>query len=115
MNTSVAQQQPSSPKSIVFTFDEDGFLLNPSSWSPEVARQIALQDGIGPLTDDHWEFISNIRERYFKFGSLPPMRIVCRAAGLSRNAVKELFGSCKHVWRVAGLPNPGEEAKTYML
>jgi len=26
----------------------------------------------------------------------------------------QLFSSCKTLWLIAGLPNPGEEAKSYM-
>jgi hypothetical protein len=25
-----------------------------------------------------------------------------------------LFSDCRSLWRIAGLPNPGEEAKAYM-
>ncbi len=55
-----------------------------------------------------------MRGRYFENGSLPVMRLVCRANGLDRQKAHKLFGSCKSLWRVAGLPNPGEEAKAYM-
>jgi hypothetical protein len=42
------------------------------------------------------------------------MRLVCRAAGLDRHKAHKLFSGCRSLWRVAGLPNPGEEAKSYM-
>jgi len=45
---------------------------------------------------------------------LPSLRRVCRATGLSRDEVHDLFGGCLPVWRIAGLPNPGEEAKAYL-
>jgi len=28
--------------------------------------------------------------------------------------VQHLFGGCRSAWRLAGLPNPGEEALSYM-
>jgi tRNA 2-thiouridine synthesizing protein E len=28
--------------------------------------------------------------------------------------VKQLFGGCLSLWRVAGLPDPGEEARAYL-
>jgi tRNA 2-thiouridine synthesizing protein E len=28
--------------------------------------------------------------------------------------VNDLFGYCLVAWRVAGLPNPGEEARSYL-
>src|SRR3569832_596938 len=42
------------------------------------------------------------------------MRLVCRATGLDRHKAHKLFSSCKILWRVAGLPNPGGEASAYM-
>jgi tRNA 2-thiouridine synthesizing protein E len=42
------------------------------------------------------------------------MSQICRTHGMDRKAVQRLFGSCRQAWRVAGLPNPGEEALSYM-
>jgi tRNA 2-thiouridine synthesizing protein E len=42
------------------------------------------------------------------------MRRVCKANGLQKEEIKSMFGSCRAIWRIAGLPHPGEEAKTYM-
>jgi len=39
---------------------------------------------------------------------------VCRDAGVERERVNEMFGYCLNAWRIAGLPNPGEEAKSYL-
>jgi len=95
-------------------FDPDGFLAAPESWTPERAIRIARRGGIPELTAKHWEVINHVRRQFFGHGSLPVMRLVCRAAGLDRHKAHKLFSSCKGLWRVAGLPNPGEEAKAYM-
>ncbi len=95
-------------------FDEDGFLQDPELWSPGLAQRIAELDGLGALGEDHWKLIDHVRERYLRHGSLPVLRQVCRAAGLERDAAYRLFHGCRGLWRVAGLPNPGEEAKAYM-
>ena len=42
------------------------------------------------------------------------MEQVCRTAHLGKHAVHWLFGGCRSAWRIAGLPNPGEEALSYM-
>jgi TusE/DsrC/DsvC family sulfur relay protein len=94
-------------------FDRDGFLADPHLWNHDLAERIALEDGIHQLTPKHWQ-IKYVRGRYFENGSLPVMRLICRANGLDRQKAHKLFGSCKSLWRVAGLPNPGEEAKAYM-
>ena len=95
-------------------FDEDGFLINPEIWNKTLASQVAEQSGIGQLTTAHLNIIRFVREKYLSIGSIPPMRRICREFGYERDAVQGLFGGCKQLWKVAGLPNPGEEAKTYM-
>jgi len=95
-------------------FDEDGFLSESENWTPSLAEDLARQAGLSELTAKHWEVIHYVRERYFSLGALPVMRLVCRAVGLDRNKAHQLFSSCKSLWRIAGLPNPGEEAKSYM-
>src|SRR5512134_2713566 len=95
-------------------FDDDGFLLVPENWSPHLADTLALEAGIETLTARHWQVIDYVRERYFAIGALPVMRLVCRAAGLDPSRAHQLFSSCRTLWRIAGLPNPGEEAKAYM-
>lgn len=95
-------------------FDDDGFLAESDSWSADLAEELAQQAGIAKLTAKHWEVIGIVRNGYFSIGALPVMRLVCRAAGLERSQAHHLFSSCSDLWRIAGLPNPGEEAKSYM-
>ena len=95
-------------------FDEDGFLAQPEDWNPRLAEELARQAGIDQLTATHWQVIGLVRDRYFTLGALPVMRLVCRAAGLDPAKAHRLFSSCRSLWRIAGLPNPGEEAKSYM-
>ena len=95
-------------------FDEDGYLLDHALWSQELGRTIAAEEGIGPLTADHWRVIEFIRAKFFAVGALPNVRLVCRGTSLSKAEVYNLFGGCLVIWRIAGLPNPGEEAKTYL-
>ncbi len=95
-------------------FDEDGFLRDPAYWSEDLAEHLAnLIDGIR-LTEAHWQIIYFVRDRSLRLGAIPPMRIICRQLGTERDAVKGLFGGCLNLWRIAGLPNPGEEAKAHM-
>jgi tRNA 2-thiouridine synthesizing protein E len=100
---------------VPLNFDEDGFLINPSAWTRDTARTLAEQDGVGPLGADHWAIIFYLREHHLANGSLPVMSHVCRTMHLGKYAVDRLFGGCRMAWRIAGLPNPGEEAKSYMM
>jgi len=95
-------------------FDQDGFLINSDAWSRATARTLAEMDGIGELGPDHWSVIFYLREQHLKNGGLPVMSHACRILHLGQYAVEGLFGGCREAWRIAGLPNPGEEAKTYM-
>jgi TusE/DsrC/DsvC family sulfur relay protein len=114
MNTSNAAVSARSLDDIGHWFDIDGFLVQPDHWNYEIAQRIADAEGMDLLTPKQWEIINYVRGRFFLNGSLPVMRVVCRAAGLDRQKAHKLFGSCRCLWRVAGLPNPGEEAKAYM-
>lgn len=107
-NTSAASNTPFAH------FDADGFLINSDLWTPGMASQLASQVDLGELTQAHWNIISFLRSKYLGLGAIPPMRRICREFGYERDAVKGLFGGCKQLWRIAGLPNPGEEAKAYM-
>ena len=96
-------------------FDEDGFMRNPRLWNEELAELIARADGLGELTAEHWRIIYYLREHYLKYHTIPVMRHVCWVTHLDPHCVPDLFGqNAREAWRIAGLPNPGEEAKTYM-
>jgi TusE/DsrC/DsvC family sulfur relay protein len=95
-------------------FDEDGFVADPADWTQTLAECIAELEGISDLNAKHWEIIHLVRDRYFSLGALPVMRLVCRAVGLDPHKAHQMFSSCRSLWRIAGLPNPGEEAKAYM-
>ena len=93
--------------------DEYGYLLDPSQWSRAFSEQRARKMGI-ELSGKHWQLINLIRDKYLELGALPPMRTVCKAVGLDKHVLKHQFGSCLMLWKIAGLPDPGEEAKAYM-
>ena len=95
-------------------FDEDGFLIDPSVWTKTLAKQLAMQSDLHDLSTKHWEVIEIVRERYFSMGALPVMRLICKAAGIEPDQAHHLFSSCKSLWQIAGLPNPGDEVISYM-
>jgi tRNA 2-thiouridine synthesizing protein E len=96
-------------------FDEDGFIIDPSLWTEQLAPTIAAEVGIGELTATHWRVIEHIRDKFLRLGALPTLRLVCRETALSRAQVHNMFGGCLSIWRIAGLPNPGEEARAYLV
>ena len=96
-------------------FDEDGFLTDPHIWNREIAEKIALGSGMAGLGDAHWRTIQVLRRHYLDNGTIPPERLVCHEAELGEDCLQQLFNKdLKSAWRIAGLPNPGDEAKAYM-
>ena len=80
-----------------------------------MAASIAQRDGLPQLTPDHWVIIRALREHYRRFGIAPPaFGHLCHTHHMKRHCVAQLFRSQREAWRVAGLPDPGEEAWTYM-
>ncbi len=94
--------------------DEDGFLIDQRLWDRNLAERLASHLGVGSLGATHWLIVDFMRDRYYRLGALPPMRNLCRKVGVDRAAVKQAFGSCRNAWTIAGLPNPGPEALSYM-
>lgn len=95
--------------------DTEEFISDPEMWDEDIARAIARNDGLPGLTRDHWIIIHALREHYHRFGAAPPaFRHICNEQHLGKHCVENLFRSEREAWRIAGLPDPGEEAKTYM-
>lgn len=94
--------------------DDDGLVTDFSCWTEELAEELAREEGIAELSERHWAVIRALRGEYERMEAVSSIRNVCHQAGIDRSAVNELFGYCLIAWRVAGLPNPGEEAKSYL-
>ena len=94
--------------------DEYGLLQNPDDWNESVAITLARHTGIDVLTNDHWKIIYALRKHYARFGVAPTMHNICREYGHKASWAHDLFHSCLNAWRIAGLPDPGEEAKSYL-
>lgn len=95
-------------------FDSDGFLIDPSIWSEGLADRIARNDGLGELTETQIGLLHALRREYSKHGTITALSHVCHLTGQNANCMQFLFPNPREVWRVAGLPNPGEEAKSYL-
>lgn len=94
--------------------DENGLLINTRDWNASMALEIANGLGIDNLDAEHWQVIHALRKHYEKFGAAPCMHNICRAHGQHKNWVHNLFKTCLNAWRIAGLPDPGEEAREYL-
>lgn len=95
-------------------FDVDGFMWETSAWSEETARQIARMDGLGDLDERQISLLRLLRASYQRKCALPAWSHVCHLGGFAPDCMTHLFPDARAVWRIAGLPNPGEEAKAYL-
>jgi len=91
--------------------DDEGYLIDPSAWSEELAEVLADKENI-ELTDAHWEAIRFMRDFYQEHQVIPDVRFVTRhlaaKLGGSRNLIFELFpyGYVKQACRIAGMRRP---------
>jgi len=89
-------------------FDAEGFMVDKSQWSREIAEEIARQEGIETLTDAHWKIIDFCRKTGEQTGKAPTLRTITDGTGVS---TKELFalypkGPAKKVAKISGLGKP---------
>lgn len=94
--------------------DEEGYLVNLSDWSKEVAEHIAAEEKV-PLTENHWEMINFLRDYYNEYQIAPAVRVLTKAIGKQFGEEKgnskylyDLFpyGPAKQACKIAGLPKP---------
>jgi protease I len=106
---------PDNPKSDV-SLDEAGFLLNPDDWDEQLARHLAQQEGLQEMTEARWQVIYALRQHYMQHHNVPNFRHLCEMAQQDDvYCMERLFqNDGSKAWRIAGLPNPGEEIKSYL-
>jgi len=88
--------------------DADGNLANRNDWSEDLARELAVQEGIGELTPQHWAVINFMRAVFEKEGDSPSIRRLTKESGVDTKTLYQLFpkGPAKRAARIAGLPKP---------
>jgi TusE/DsrC/DsvC family sulfur relay protein len=89
-------------------FDEEGFLVDPEDWRPEIAEILAREAGLTGLTNQHWDVLHVIRNFYLENGRAPLHKEVRKGSGLKLMEIERLFpgGIRQGARRLAGLPNP---------
>ena len=103
---------PPTPKTVTFgegntyTLDEYGFLDPPEQWNEDFANGMARLQGVyDGLTEEHWSFLSYIREKFVEEKSLPLLVAACADNGLRLSKLKSLFptGYFRGACRIAGV------------
>ncbi|MHB1674328.1 MAG: TusE/DsrC/DsvC family sulfur relay protein [Acidobacteriaceae bacterium] len=88
--------------------DADGNLVNLSDWNEEIARELAIQDGIPVLTPQHWAVVNFMRKVFEQDGDAPSIRRLTKESGVDTKTLYQLFpkGPAKRAAKIAGLPKP---------
>ncbi|RAU39303.1 TusE/DsrC/DsvC family sulfur relay protein [Pseudomonas sp. RIT411] len=94
--------------------DPEGYLRDLSQWSPEVAQQLALKEGI-ELTERHWQVLQALRDFYAQFqlspANRPLIKYIAQTLGPELGASLQLNllfkgAPAKLGAKLAGLPKP---------
>ncbi len=95
-------------------YDHEGFLLDPSMWTEEMARDIACGEGVD-MSEAHWQVVRLARQFYEEFEMSPNMRPLVNYVkrhlgpdyGNSMYLMRLFNGSAaKLTSKIAGLPKP---------
>ena len=92
----------------VLDVDAEGFLQKPDQWNEEIAREIARDVGIEPLTDRHWLVLHFMRNTFLDKGQAPSIRTLGKESGVSVKELYQLFpkGPAKLAAKIGGIPKP---------
>lgn len=91
--------------------DEEGYLVEPDSWTEALARQLAAEEKID-LNDEHWVVIRFMRDYYQDHQITPDVRHAMKHLklefGAGRNRMFQLFpyGYVKQACKIAGMKRP---------
>ncbi|MDJ0833110.1 MAG: TusE/DsrC/DsvC family sulfur relay protein [Gammaproteobacteria bacterium] len=94
---------------------EAGWLENLDEWSPELAEQIAVNEKVAELTEEHWDIINMAREYFHDNGVVCEPRafskLMKQKYGRDRSDQKYIYslfptGLIKCANKIAGLPRP---------
>jgi tRNA 2-thiouridine synthesizing protein E len=93
-------------KGIPVEVNEEGYFVNPSQWTPEMAAEIAREMNIN-LTEKHYQVLDFLRQRFLQ-GETLTIRSVGKSGIVDVKEFYQLFpgGPLKNACRIAGIPKP---------
>jgi TusE/DsrC/DsvC family sulfur relay protein len=94
--------------------DSEGYLADTESWNEDVAGELAAREGIGELTGEMMDVIRFMRTYYKNYNSFPILNSVCKNVHQPKECVNEEFIDPLKAWKIAGLPDPGDEVVSYL-
>jgi len=93
---------------VAVTLNDEGFFEDPTQWTEPMAVELAKENGIDELTDQHWQVITFMRAEYLAKGTGPTVRVLGKTSGVSVKELYQLFpkGPAKLAAKIAGIPKP---------
>ena len=95
--------------------DENGYLINLSVWSDDLAIKLAEYENIN-MSDKHWEIVNFLREYYEDYQIAPAVKVLTKEIAKKNNIHRkeastylyDLFpkGPALQACKIAGLPKP---------
>jgi TusE/DsrC/DsvC family sulfur relay protein len=87
---------------------DEGYLIDASQWTEEIAKAIAREEGIEKLSESHWKIIRFLQREFKENGQLPTIRKIKKIGSIPIKELYELFpdGPLKKASRIAGLTKP---------
>jgi TusE/DsrC/DsvC family sulfur relay protein len=87
--------------------DGDGYLVDSSMWTSEIAHAMAQVDDV-ELDDTKWQQILKAREYYEEHAVVPPIRKFSKYMGEDQKAMFKMWmtGPMKPITKYGGLPKP---------
>jgi TusE/DsrC/DsvC family sulfur relay protein len=87
--------------------DGDGYLVDSSVWTSEIAHAMAQVDDV-ELDDTKWQQILKAREYYEEHAVVPPIRKFSKYMGEDQKAMFKMWmtGPMKPITKYGGLPKP---------
>ena len=88
--------------------NDEGFFTDPEQWTEAMAPEIAAEEGIDSLNDQHWQVLRFMRDEFHAKGTGPTVRVLGKTSGVSVKELYQLFpkGPAKVAARIAGIPKP---------
>jgi tRNA 2-thiouridine synthesizing protein E len=96
-------------KGVAYEVNDEGFLVDPTTWTKEYAVEAAKEEGLEELTETHWKVIDFARQSAATAGGASPtLRTITDGAAITTKDLFALFpkGPAKKVAKIAGLKKP---------
>jgi TusE/DsrC/DsvC family sulfur relay protein len=93
--------------------DGEGFLADIDAWTEEIARVLAAREGLPNLSDEQLDILRSLRSYYRRYAFFPILRAVCAGVHQTRSCITDNFHDAVTAWKLAGLPNPGEQVNRF--